>query len=137
MLHSSASKNIPESGTEEVLAQLTHTLSALRISPVGSEYHLHNQISAALQSGGFVVAHEVPLAPRCRIDFLVNGVGIEVKRGKVQRSTLLSQCRRYLQSDRLQALLVVLDTSVNLPREVDGKPLRVFGLNRLWGIALP
>ena len=112
-------------------------LSALRISAVGSEYELHEQIAAALKSGGFVVLHEEAIAKRCRIDFLVGGIGIEVKRGKVQRAKLLEQCARYLESERVEALIVVLDTSVNLPAVIAGKPVRVFGLNRLWGIALP
>ena len=121
----------------EKLNRLMRTLSVLRISAVESEYELHEQIAAALQGGGFVVMHEENIAPRCRIDFLVDGVGIEVKRGKVQRTKLMEQCRRYLSSERVEALIVVLDTSVNLPAMMDGKAVRVFGLNRLWGIALP
>ena len=121
----------------EKLNRLMRTLSVLRISAVGSEYELHEQIAAALQGGGFVVMHEENIAPRCRIDFLVDGVGIEVKRGKIQRTKLMEQCRRYLSSERVEALIVVLDTSVNLPAMMDGKAVHVFGLNRLWGIALP
>lgn len=123
--------------TLQKLSDLTHTLSALRIPPVGSEYDLHDLIAAALKSGGFVVMHEEPLAPRCRIDFLVDDIGIEVKRGKVHRAKLQEQCARYLQSPRLSALIVVLDGSVNLPASIAAKPVRVFSLNRLWGIALP
>lgn len=112
-------------------------LSALRIPFSQNEYQLHKWIAAALRDGGFVVQHEVPIAPRCRIDFLINSVGIEVKRRKPQKKTLLAQCTRYLQSEKLDALIVVLDTSIALPREIGGKPLIVFGLNKLWGIALP
>ena len=123
--------------TAEKLYLLMRALSNLRISPVGNEYDLHDQIAAALKSGGFVVMHEEVIAPRCRIDFWVDGIGIEVKRGTVQRAKLLTQCRRYLESERLEALIVVLDKNVNLPSEIAQKPVRVFGLNRLWGIALP
>ncbi len=123
--------------THEKLHRLTRTLSSLRIPLTESEYQLHDCIAAALCSGGFVIRHEEKLGPRCRIDFWVDGIGIEVKRGKPQKAALIRQCSRYLASDRLEALILVLDTSVSLPRELEGKPLITFGLNKLWGIALP
>ena len=119
------------------ILQLTRTLSGLRIPLIVNEYQLHEHIAAALRDGGFVIQHEAVLGPRCRIDFLIDGVGIEVKRGKPQKAALLRQCARYLASEQLDALILVLDTSVSLPRELGGKPLITFGLNKLWGIALP
>lgn len=121
----------------EKIDRLTRALSGLRIPLIVNEYQLHEHIAAALSDGGFVIQHEAPLAPRCRIDFLVEGIGIEVKRGKPQRAALIRQCSRYLASDKIDALILVLDTSASLPREINGKPLITFGLNKLWGIALP
>ena len=121
----------------EQLNQLTRTLSGLRIPLIVNEYQLHEHIAAALSDGGFVIQHEAVLAPRCRIDFLAGRIGIEVKRGKPQKAALVRQCSRYLASEKLDALILVLDTSVSLPREINGKPLITFGLNKLWGIALP
>ena len=115
---------------------LIRTLSGLRIPLITNEYQLHEHIAAALRDGGFVVQHEVSLAPRCRIDFLIGTVGIEVKRGKPNRTALIAQCSRYLESDKLSGLIVVLDKSISLPRQINNKPIAVFGLNRLWGIAL-
>ena len=121
---------------EPQLHALCAALSHLRIMPQQSEYQLHQQIAAALRDGGFVVQHEVSIAPRCRIDFLIGSVGIEVKRGKPARSTLISQCSRYLESEMLTGLIVVLDKSISLPDKINNKPVAVFSLNRLWGIAL-
>ena len=126
-----------DQSTRQKLNRLTQTLSTLRIPLTESDYQLHECIAAALTSGGFVIQHEAALGPRCRIDFLVDGVGIEVKRGKPQKSARVRQCSRYMASDKLEALILVLDTSVSLPGELCGKPLVTFGLNRLWGIALP
>lgn len=123
--------------TSEKLHRLTRTLSTLRVPFTESEYQLHDCIAAALSSGGFVIQHEAVLGPRCRIDFLIDGIGVEVKRGKPQKAALLKQCARYMASDKLEALILVLDTSISLPRELNGKPLITFGLNRLWGVALP
>lgn len=121
----------------EKLNRLTGALSTLRIPLTESEYQLHECIAAALRSGGFDVCHEVRLASRCRIDFLIDGIGIEVKRGKPQKGPLLRQCARYLESDEVEALILVVDRSVHLPDSLAGKPLVTFGLNRLWGVALP
>lgn len=123
--------------TREKIDRLTRALSSLRIPLIVNEYQLHEHIAAALRDGGFVIHHEARLGPRCRIDFLTDGIGIEVKRGKPQKAALLRQCSRYLESDQLEALILVLDSSVSLPREIGGKPLITFGLNRLWGVALP
>ena len=121
----------------EKISRMTRALSALRIPLIVNEYQLHEHIAAALSDGGFVIQHEAVLGPRCRIDFLVDRIGVEVKRGKPQKAALLRQCSRYLASDQIDALILVLDTSVSLPREMNGKPLITFGLNKLWGIALP
>lgn len=123
--------------TNESISRIIRALSALRIPLITNEYQLHEHIAAALRDGGFVIQHEVSLAPRCRIDFLIDDVGIEVKRGKPQKAAILRQCQRYLASDQLNALILVLDTHISLPNSLGGKPLITFGLNRLWGIALP
>lgn len=123
--------------TSEKIDRLTRALSALRIPLIVNEYQLHEHIAAALRDGGFVIQHEAKLAPRCRIDFWADGIGIEVKRGKPQKSALIKQCGRYLENEQLEALILVLDASVSLPRELHGKPLITFGLNKLWGVALP
>lgn len=122
---------------DESLRRLLCALSALRVPATGTEYDLHALIAASLERGGFVVSHEAALGPRCRVDFLVGTIGIEVKRGKVERRRLLEQCARYLASDRLSALIVVADKTLRLPDSLCGKPLLSFGLNRLWGVALP
>ena len=126
-----------QSDVFEKLSAIRRAIEALRIPLTESEYQLHALIAAALRDGGFVVQHEAPIAPRCRVDFLVDGVGIEVKRGKPDRRRLLAQCRRYLEQPALEALILVVDTRVALPDALCGKPVVVVGLNRLWGIALP
>ena len=123
--------------TNDKILKLTRALSGLRIPLIVNEYQLHEHIAAALCDGGFVIQHEAKLAPRCRIDFLADGIGIEVKRGKPQKSALIKQCGRYLENEQLEALILVLDASVSLPGEMHGKPLITFGLNKLWGVALP
>jgi hypothetical protein len=101
------------------------------------ERTLHEMIAAALKGADIAAKHEAVIAPRCRIDFLAGSVGIEVKRGRLTAARLQAQAARYLASPQLSALILVTTDAAPLPDRVAGKPVVVFGLNRLWGVALP
>ena len=64
-------------------------------------------------------------------------MGIEVKKGRPVVSELTRQLRRYLESDALDGVVVVMQRAAPLPDAIGGKPVRVVSLNRLWGVALP
>ena len=116
--------------------KVVEALQSLRAPIQQGEYDLHRMVMDALQAQGIAYEHEVPLAPRCRIDLMCGGVGIEIKRGKPQRARLMEQLTRYARCEQVEALILVVERSVDLPRMLCGKPLRVVCLNRLWGIAL-
>ena len=116
---------------------LVAAISAVRAPVTASEYQLHDLIADALGKSGFTFTHEARLGPRCRVDFVADRVGLEVKRGKPDSARLLMQCARYCRSELIDGLIVIVDTRAALPNHIIGKPLRVVGLNRLWGIALP
>ena len=118
------------------LDDVLRALRTLRVPLQRGEYDLHALVREALEHAGLHPDHEVPLAPRCRIDFLCNGVGIEVKRGRTERQRALTQLRRYAACEQITALVLVTERTLALPDELSGKPLRVICLNRLWGIAL-
>lgn len=112
------------------------TLCALRVPLQTSEYDLHARVIDILTEGGYAPEHEVPLAPRCRIDLMCGDVGIEIKRGKPERGRLIRQLSRYAACERVSGIILIAEGSVDLPRRIGGKPVRVLCLNRLWGIAL-
>lgn len=121
---------------ESRMAEITRALSALRVPSTPGEYDLHRLIAGALDAAGIAYAHEARIAPWCRVDFLVGDIGIEVKKGHVAAGALKAQAAKYLASSALSALLIVTTRGATLPGMIGGKPLRVFGLNRLWGVAL-
>lgn len=117
--------------------RLEQTLRGLRIPPGSPESHIHQAIAGALHAQGVAFVHEARLAPRCRVDFLVEGgIALEVKCKKPGRAALLSQLARYAAQPGVEGLLLVVERSAHLPGSIGGKPCRTFGLNRLWGIAL-
>ena len=121
----------------ETTQQVLDALANLRIGAVPSEYDLHEMIADALRGAGIDFIHEAVLGPRCRIDFLVGDVGIEVKKTYVGARALREQASRYLKFDALNGLILVTTRGARLPATIGTKPVTVFGLNRLWGVALP
>ena len=101
------------------------------------EMDLHRLVEQALTQGGLTYAHEARIAPGCRIDFLVDAVGIEIKKGKPSTTVLMRQLLRYTSCDAVSGLILVSQRSVKLPATVAGKPLRVLSLPQLWGVSLP
>lgn len=116
---------------------IVRALGAIRSPIVPGEYDLHAEVSAALANVQIAHQHEYRLAPRCRIDFLAGRVGIEIKKGRPSPSALREQLSRYLKSDEVAAIVVVVQQSIFLPRTLAGKPVELVSLNRLWGVALP
>ena len=118
------------------LAAAENALRTIRAPLAQGEYDLHALVAEALGGAGLAFRHEAVLGPRCRIDFLCGGVGIEVKRGKPERARLTAQLRRYAATGALTGLIVVSESYVRVPPSLDGVPVRLICLNRLWGIAL-
>ena len=123
--------------TAESMRRIERALSTIRVPAVPGEYDIHAMIADALEDDGIEFRHEAPIAPRCRIDFLADGVGIEVKKGKPARSAVLKQVTRYLDSDQLQALILVSEKEIRLPAQISGKMIKTLSLSRFWGVALP
>ena len=121
----------------EQIARIKRALLSIRIPATPGEYDLHEMIGCALCAADIDFCHEVNLAPRCRIDFLAGDIGIEVKQGKQPKKQLEAQVTRYLASPKLSALILITTRGAMIPGMVNGKPVEIVGLNRLWGVALP
>ena len=119
------------------MEQIIAALSSLRIPLVTDEFQLQALIAEALLRKGVEFEKEARLAPRCRVDFLCQGgVAVEVKRGKPQKARLMEQIRRYASLEQVNAVILVVERTAELPKAVCGKPCRVVALNRLWGVAV-
>ena len=122
---------------KDAMQRIEKALSSIRVPAVPGEYDIHAMIAEALAQDGIEFRHEAPLAPRCRIDFLADGVGIEVKKGKPARAAIIRQVTRYLECEQVHALVLVCEKEVSLPGKINGKAIRSLSLSRFWGVALP
>ena len=121
-------------------ARFEHVLRALqsvRLRFAGqSEFEIHDALSRVLADAGIPHRREYTFGPRCRADLWTQGIAVEVKKQKPPRSDLLAQIERYTAQPALTGLIVVLEKSVHLPKELNGKRVGLLSLNTLWGIAL-
>ena len=111
-------------------------LSAIRAPQAQDEYDLHGLTADALQRADIAFRHEAPLAPRCRIDFLCGTVGIEIKRGRPDRIPVEKQLKRYAETGKLTALILLSEKTLpSLPGFAAGVPVYPVSLYKLWGVA--
>ena len=109
----------------------------IRAPVIQSEPDIHDLVAQALTQAGIPYAHEVMIAPHCRIDFLADGIGIEIKRSRPNARALIAQATRYLASPRVEALLIISERNPGIPGTMLGKECRVISLSALWGLAVP
>ena len=119
------------------LERILSALMTIRCPAVCDELQLHGLVICALECAGLAPLHEVALAPRCRIDILCGGVGIEIKKSRPQPAALRSQLARYAACEAIEQLLVIAPRGVNLPKVIGGKRVTMVALERLWGVSLP
>ena len=122
---------------EEEWLRVKDAICSIRCGATDTEEALHAQVRSALEDAGFFPIHEARLAPRCRIDFLVEDLGIEIKKNRPNASRLKSQLERYAACEMIAQLLVITPRGVRLPKVIGGKPVVQIALEALWGISLP
>ena len=112
-------------------------MNVARTTVQGIYLEARRKIAQALVENGLDAQHEVRLAPRCRIDFMSGGVGIEIKKSRPERAKLIAQLTRYAGCEQVESLVVAAPRGVNLPKMICGKRVSMVALERLWGISLP
>lgn len=77
------------------------------------------------------IQREIHLSKEDRPDFFLNGIAIEVKiKGTVK--SILAQCERYAEHDKVTGILLVTNRAMGFPKELNGKPCYVVNLGRAW-----
>ncbi|MBQ3080558.1 MAG: hypothetical protein IJC48_11270 [Clostridia bacterium] len=126
-----------KTGAENSISRILSALRVLLVPAAPGEYDLHALVACALTNAEIEFTHEARLAPGCRADFLSGDIVIEIKKGKPQKSALLSQVKKYLACEGVSGIIVVSQKNVSLPRSIDGKIVASISLDKLWGVALP
>jgi hypothetical protein len=94
-----------------------------------------DEVASALEHAGIPYRREVRLGPRMRIDGIAfEDVGVEIKAGKPNATKLGAQLRRYAESGRIKAIVVIVQRNTFTVPDV-GIPTRYVSLSALHGVA--
>ena len=66
----------------------------------------------------------------------VGFVSLGCPKALVDSERILTQLRKYADCGQVQGLILVTEKTVPVPHTINGKPVRLICLNRLWGIDL-
>lgn len=112
-------------------------LQALRITGIYEEYEIQKEVAKVLGLNNIKFEKEYTLGPRNRIDFFLdNGIGIEIKKGKPNRTKVINQLERYARFSKVTSLILIIERNMDIPTTINDKPCFSIGLNKQWGIAL-
>jgi len=119
-----------------LLDRITDAMGAICLHSTRLEADVVAAIMSTLQDAVLSFEREVWVAPRCRVDIVVEGcIVIEVKRGKPNTKTVSKQVRRYAAGDGVEAVVLVSERGlVHHINEAHGKPVRYVALSRNWGL---
>jgi hypothetical protein len=112
------------------LGQIIRTIQSNRFSLSG-EKQTQVQIGDALAAAGIPFEREVRLSDEDIVDFMVDGIAVEVKI-KGQRKAIYRQLERYAAHERVRAVLLVTAVSMQLPPAINSKPAKVASLGAGW-----
>jgi len=100
------------------------------------EESIHRKIMDVFDNYKIQYVHEYKLIPHKRFDFWLDGIVLEIKKKKPSKITLLNQLNKYTKSDKVKAIIVVLEKSMDLPKSLNDTPIFVLSLNANWGVAI-
>lgn len=98
--------------------------------PLSDEKKLQAEIADAF--AGFVnFRREVILSPGNIIDFISEGVGIEIKL-KGSAKAIYRQCERYCAFEEIKAIILVTNKIMKLPKQINNKNTYIINLGKAW-----
>ncbi len=119
------------------LDQVIASLRQIRASVASYENDIYRTVADHLLAAEIPYYRECKLAPGSRIDFFIpGGIGIEIKKGMPPHASLISQLEKYTGSDKIKAVVLVVERKATIPRTINGKACILLALNKLWGLAV-
>ena len=99
---------------------------------LSTEKRAQADVEQVLAGAAIVFEREVRLGEGDVIDFLIGGVGLELKLRGARKTEVYRQLRRYARHDRVDALILASTLSMGLPARVGGKDAYFVKLGEAW-----
>ena len=126
------------SGGEVDVGVVKELLRGVMLNPVRLESNIVEEIEKVFRENGIRYQREAKIAPRCRVDLLVDGgIAVEVKKGKPNVKSVMAQVERYALSDMVTALVLVSERGLwGHITESNGKAVEYIALSENWGLTV-
>lgn len=111
-------------------AHIIELLTTHRL-PLSDEKLLQEAIGDVFQAAALDFEREVHLGPRDIVDFMVEGIAVEVKI-KGNRRDIYRQLERYCTYETVASIVLATNVPMALPVEICGKPTGIAALGRGW-----
>lgn len=112
-------------------ARVIQIVRSVRVD-LSTEKQAQADVERVLNQAGFVFAREFPLTKRDVIDFMIDGVGLELKLKGSQKKDVYRQLCRYARHTHVDSLILASNLSMGLPTQIEGKDAYFVRLGEAW-----
>lgn len=98
---------------------------------LSTEKIVQQEMATLFKSKNIPFEREVRLAKGDIIDFIVGGIGIEIKIKGV-KSAIYKQCVRYCEYEKIKILILATSQSLGFPPEINCKSCYVINFSKAW-----
>jgi hypothetical protein len=123
-------KNLNSSCETIDINSLYLLLSSCRFQ-LADEKRLQGEIEGLLLAKCIPFEREYHLSKAACIDFMVDGIGVEVKT-KGSARNIFRQCEKYCAFQAVTQFILLTNRSMGLPESIMGKPAYLINLGRAW-----
>lgn len=116
--------------TSALRAHIIELLTSHRLS-LSDEKDLQAEISDVFEAAALDFEREVRLGAHDIVDFMVEGIAVEVKI-KGSRRAIYRQLERYCGYDAVAGIVLATNVPMALPIDICGKPTAIAHLGRGW-----
>lgn len=99
---------------------------------LSSEKRAQADLETVFQQAGVPYEREVELSEDDIVDFMVEGVGVELKLRNAGKKKVYKQLCRYAKHPRVERLLLASNLSMGLPPTIEGKDAYFVKLGEGW-----
>lgn len=114
-----------------LITQLANLIRSARLD-LSSEKRAQGDLEAVLKSSGIVFDREFRLSAKDIVDFLIQGIAVELKLKNAKKMDVYKQLCRYAKSDQVTSIILASSTSMGLPQQIDGKDVYFVKLGDAW-----
>ncbi len=114
-----------------MIGKVIDLLRTARID-LSNEKRAQADVERLLSAAGIAFEREVRLTESDIVDFLVDGIGLELKLRGARKKEVYRQLCRYARHPRVDSLILASNLSMGLPAQIEGKDAYFVKLGEAW-----